>query len=169
MGNLEISHDILVVGSDFESCRQDVQRFFARSMLIHYDEVLFLEDESFNGTDKQFQNRIREGLQANREVLLKFLAELQEEGFMSLDDLQDMEKGYMSKILHIIAHLQDGFIGIDSRLYNLAEDSHRVSKDLQGKIDASPHSYWILRVTGRITSTAADPLDALRTFEGRGE
>ncbi len=169
MGNLEISHDILMAGPDFESCRQDVRRFFARSMLIRYDEVLVLEDESFNGTDKHFRNRIREGLQANREVLLKFLADLKEEGFISLDDLQDMEKGYLSKILHLIAHLQDGFIGIDSRFYNLAEDSHRVSGDLQGKIDATPHSYWILRVTGRITSAAADSLDALRTFEGRGE
>jgi len=136
-------------------------------MLIHYDEVLVREEESVNGTEKNFRVRLREGLQANREVLGKFLADLKDEGFSALDDLQAMEKGYLSKILHLIAHLQDGFIGIDSRFYNLAEDSHGVSKSLQQKIDAAPQKYWILKVTGRIASGAEDPLDALRTFEGR--
>jgi hypothetical protein len=169
MGKLEVSHDILIAGSDFESCRQSVIRFFARTMLIRYDEVLVKEKESVTGGGEEFWNRVREGLGANQEVLGKFLANLKEEGFLSLDDLQGLEKGYLSKILHIIAHLQDGFIGVDSRFYNLEEDSHGVSRDLQRKMQATPGRYWILRVTGRITSAAEDSLDALRTFEVRGK
>jgi len=169
MADLEISHDILITGSDFESCRQQVERFFKRTTLIRYDEVLVSENESLKGTDVNFPARIAAGLKANRKVLGEFLANLKEEGFSSLDDLQSLEKGYLSKILHTIAHLQDGFFGIDSRFYNLEEDSHGISRHLQQKITATPHGYWILRVRGRIASPGEDPFDAFRTFEGRGK
>lgn len=169
MKNLEISHDILIAGSGYELCRQQVRRFFDRTMLLRYDEVLVIENESINGTDKSFQARILEGLAANHMALGELLANLEEEGFASLDDLQGLEKGYLSKILHTIAHLLDGFIGIDSRFYNLEEDSHTISRNLQQKITLSPGNYWILRVKGRIASTSEDPLDALRTFEARGK
>jgi hypothetical protein len=168
MGTLEILHDILIAGPDFESCRRYVERFFARTMLVRYDEVACRESDSVNGVGEDFWATIAEGIKVNREILGKFLANLKEEGFETLDDLQGLEKGYLSKMLHLIAHLQDGFIGIDSRFYNLEEDSHGVSRDLQQKMQASPHKYWILRVTGRIASTEEDPFDALRTFEGRG-
>jgi hypothetical protein len=167
MENLEISHDILIAGSDFESCRQRVKHFFDRTMLLRYDEVLVGENGSINGTAKNFWARIREGLQANKKVLAELLANLKEEGFLSIDDLQSLKKGYLSKTLHTIAHLQDGFIGIDSRFYNFEEDSHGVSRDMQQKITATPHRYWILEVRGIIASAGEDPLDALRTFEGR--
>jgi hypothetical protein len=169
MGNLEISHDILIAGSEFGACRQRVIRFFDRTMLLRYDEVLIKENESIHGTAINFRARIQEGLKANQKVLREFLANLKEEGFLSLDDLQGLEKGYLSKILHTIAHLQDGFIGIDSRFYNLEEDSHGVSRDLQQKITATPHRYWILKARGRITVAGEDPLETLRTFEGRGK
>ena len=169
MGNLEISHDILLVGSDFESCSKRVRRFFDRTMLIRYDEVLVSESESINGAENEFRTRLQEGLAANHQVIGELLENLKDEGFVTLEDLQGMEKGYLSKILHTIAHLQDGFIGIDSRLYNLEEDSHGVSPDLQQKIAAVPNNYWILKVKGLIASTGEDPLDALRTFEWKGK
>ena len=169
MGTLEISHDILIAGSDFESCQQQVKRFFARTMLIHYDEVLISENEALSGTEKSFRARMAAGFSANQKVVGEFLENLKDEGYVALDDLLSLEKGYLSKTLHTIAHLQDGFIGIDSRFYNLVEDSHGVSRHLQQKIAATPASYWILKVTGRIASTGDDPLDALRTFEGRGK
>jgi hypothetical protein len=169
MGDLEISHDILIAGSDLKSCVQHVKRFFAATMLIRYDQVMISEKESLNGTAEKFRGRIEAGLRANQKVLGEFLENLKEEGFESLEDIRSLEKGYLSKILHTIAHLQDGFIGIDSRFYNLEEDSHGVSRHLQQKIAATPHNYWILRVTGRIASAGEDPFDALRTFEGRGK
>lgn len=168
MENLEISHDILIAGSDFESCRQRVSHFFAKTLLLRYDELLVMEDKSINGRDENFWPRIQEGLTANKEVLAEFLESLKQEGFASLDDIQGMEKGYLSKILHTIAHLQDGFIGIDSRFYNLDEDSHGVSRYLRQKINAMPENFWLLRIIGRIAGTGEDPLDVLRTFEGRG-
>jgi len=167
MGNLETLHDILLTGSDFDSCRQQAIRFFDRTMLIRYDEVIVMKEDSLNANHKKFWSRIEEGLSANKKTLGELLASLQEEGFVSIADLQGMEKGYLSKLLHTIAHLQDGFIGIDSHFYNLAEDSHGVSRNLRQKIAAAPETYWLIRVIGKIASASEDSLDALRTFEGR--
>jgi hypothetical protein len=167
MKHLEVVHDILITGSDFESCQQQVLRFFDRTMLIRYAEMIVLENESINGGAADFSARLSEGLAANQKILRDFIANMQQEGFTSLDDLQGLEKGYLSKLLHIIAHLVDGFIGIDSRFYNLVEDSHGVSRNLLQQITTAPENYWILRVKGKIASAEEDPLDALRTFEGR--
>jgi hypothetical protein len=167
MEHLEVLHDILIAGSDFKSCQKQMLRFFDRTMLIRYDEVEVLENESIHAGTEDFSNRMTEGLAANQKVLREFIVNMQQEGFSSLDDLHGLEKGYISKLLHIIAHLVDGFIGIDSRFYNLVEDSHGVSRNLWQQITTAPENYWILRVKGKIASVAEDPLDALRTFEGR--
>jgi hypothetical protein len=169
MGNLEISHDILLAGSNFESCSKRVNHFFDRTMLIRYDKVLVLENESISGAEKEFRARLQEGLAANHQVVGELLGNLKDEGFVTLEDIQDLEKGYLSKILHTIAHLQDGFIGIDSCFYNLEEDSHGISPDLQQQITAGPDNYWILKVKGLIASAGEDSLDALRTFEWKGK
>ena len=168
MENLEIVHDILLAGSGFASCQQHVERFFARTMLLRYDRVLVPEEEAVNGANSRFRVRLEQGLAANRGVLAELLEQLKEEGFTTLDDLQGLEKGYLTKVLHTLAHLQDGFIGIDSRFYNLEKDSHGISRELLRKIAAAPGQFWILRVKGFITVSGEDPLDALRTFEGRG-
>jgi len=170
MENLEISHDILLAGADFESCRKRVARFFDRTMLIRYDEVLVLENESICGTGKEFSTRLQEGLEANHQAIGELLENLKDEGFTTLEDLQGVEKGYVSKIFHTIAHLLDGFIGIDSRFYNLVEDSHDISRDLQQNILAAPQNYWIIKVKGRIASAKSeDPFHVLRTFEWKGK
>lgn len=169
MENLEISHDILLAGSDFEACRKRVMGFFDRTMLIRYDEVLVLEEDSISGAGKEFSKRLQEGLAANQQVMGELLKNLKDEGFATLEDLQGLEKGYVSKIFHTIAHLLDGFIGIDSRFYNLEEDSHTISRDLQQKILAAPQNYRILRVKGRIASASEDPFHVLRTFEPKGK
>jgi hypothetical protein len=170
MENLEISHDILLAGADLDSCCKRVARFFDRTMLIRYDEVTTSEDESINGTGKEFQARLQEGLDANHRAIGELLENLKDEGFAKLEDLQGVEKGYVSKIFHTIAHLLDGFIGIDSRFYNLIEDSHDISRDLQQNILAAPQNYWIIKVKGRIASARReDPFQLLRTFEWKGK
>lgn len=169
MKDLEISHAILVAGADFQSCRLRVERFFARTLLVRYDEVEMLENEAINAKDPDFAARLNAGLVANKQVLGELLENLKDEGFNSVDDLWHMEKGYLTKILHMIAHMTDGFIGIDSRFYNLEEDSHGVSRGLYQKIAAKPEDYWLFRVKGRIAKAGEDPLDILRTFEGRAE
>ena len=169
MGDLEISHDMLLAGSDLESCRKRVQRFFDRTMLLRYDEVLIPEDEALNGTDEKFLSRLGEGLAANHQVMRELLDNLRDEGFATLEDIRNLKKGYISKIFHTVAHLLDGFIGIDSRFYNLEEDSHTISRELHRRILAAPDNFWILRVKGRIASAPEDPFDALRTFEWKGQ
>ena len=168
MADLDIEHDILLAGLTFASCRQQVERFFARTDLLRYERVLVPEEEAVNGTDSRFRDRLTAGLAANRLVLAELLENLKEEGFATLDDIGELEKGYLSKVLHTVAHLQDGFIGIDSRFYNLEEDSHGISRDLQRQVAAEPGRYWILRVKGSIGSSGEDPLDSLRTFERKG-
>jgi hypothetical protein len=169
MGNLEISHDILLAGSDFESCRNRAERFFDRTMLIRYDEVLASENESINAGGEEFWPRLQEGLAANQKALGELLKNLKDEGFETLEDIQGVKKGYASKIFHTIAHLLDGFIGIDSCFYNLEEDSHDISPELQQKIEAAPQKYWIIRVKGAIASAGDDPFHVLRTFEWKGK
>jgi len=167
MGKLEIAHSILIKGPDFETCSQQVRGFFDKTTLLRYDEVLIMENETQSGSGENFWAGIEDGLASNRKVLEELLENLKTEGFLTLDDLRNLERGYLSKVLHIIAHLQDGFIGIDSRFYNLEEDSHGVSMALRQKIQATPENYWLISVKGKIAATSEDPLDALRTFEGR--
>ena len=163
--DLEVPIDVLVAGEDFASCHHRVSRFFDRTMLIRFDEVRVDEKESINAADQAFWARLDEGVSANRKVVDELVASLQEEGVATLEDLQKQEQGYLTKILHTIAHLLDGFIGIDSRFYSLEEDSHSVSKALRNSINENPQQYWLLRVMGKIISESQDPLDALRTFE----
>jgi hypothetical protein len=168
MENLEISHDILLAGSDFESCRKRVIRFFERTTLIRYDEVSVLGDQSLNGSSNEFRARLEAGLAANKKALEELVENLRDEGFTSLEDIQGLQRGYISKIFHTIAHLLDGFIGIDSCFYNFEEDSHGISRALQQKILMIPEQYWIIRVKGSIASAGEDPFHALRTFEWKG-
>jgi len=163
--DLEVPIDVLVAGEDFASCHHRVSRFFDRTMLIRFDEVRVDEKESINAADQAFWARLDEGVSANRKVISELVASLQEEGVVTFGDLQKLEQGYLTKILHTIAHLLDGFIGIDSRFYSLEEDSHSVSKVLRKSNNENPQQYWLLRVMGKIISESQDPLDALRTFE----
>ena len=163
--DLEVSLDILVAGEDFASCRHKVSRFFDRTMLIRFDEVRVDEKESMNAADQAFWLRLDEGVSANRKIVGELVASMQEEGVATFEDLQKLEQGYLTKILHTIAHLLDGFIGIDSRFYSLEEDSHAISKALRRQIAAEPQQFWIVRVVGKIGTVSQDPLDALRTFE----
>ena len=148
MGDLEILHDVLLACTDFESSHQRVKRFFDRTTLIRYDKVFVLEDGSINGTEDKFRQRLAEGLDANYQVLKGLLENMKDEGFANLNDFQGLEKGNISKVFHTVAHLLDSFIGIDSRFYNLEEDSHTISHGLHRKILAEPHNYWIIRVKG---------------------
>ena len=163
--DLEISLDVLVAGEDFASCHHRVNRFFERTMLIRFDEVRIDENVSINAAEQVFWQRLEEGISANRKTVSELAANLQQEGYSSLEELQNLEKGYLTKILHTIVHLLDGFIGIDSRFYSLEEDSHTISSELRRQIAADPQQFWILRVVGKIGTDSQDPLDALRTFE----
>ncbi|MCK5228376.1 MAG: hypothetical protein KAK02_09225 [Desulfobulbaceae bacterium] len=150
--SFEAVHNILVAGPDFESCRNHVLQFFEKTQLLQYDNVTIDPDRSLQGTDPGFWLRIEEGLAAIQDLVKAQLEELKEAGCTSLDDLLHLEYGYPSKVLHIMTHLLDGFIGIDSVFYNLIEDSHDLSDTLQKKILQDLSLYWLLHVRGSAAS-----------------
>jgi hypothetical protein len=61
-----------------------------------------------------------------------------------IEDLLALKPGYPSKVLHILTHMLDGFIGIDSAFYNLVEDSHWLSEPLRTTILRNPEGYWLV-------------------------
>ena len=163
---LEVRHDVLAVGPDFSRSRDYTLRFFAKTPLVRYDVVTVDEAASCPATHPDFWPRVEEGVRQNQEVLAALLAELKESGLRRLDDLLVLGKGYQSKLVHTVAHLVDGFFGIDTVFYNLADDSHGVSPQLAREVRENPHDYWLLRVNAELKAKERETLIAsLRRFE----
>lgn len=146
------THWVLSTADDLASAREAVLSFFSKSILLSYDAVLVIEQESYDAADDAFWRLCEEGVAANRLILDAFMTELRATGCQTLDDLASLPTGYPSKVLHLIAHLQDGFIGIDSVFYNLVEDSHWISHRLGAAIRQTPGRYWLLKVDAEFSS-----------------
>lgn len=163
---LAISHDVLVVGPDFARSRDYALRFFAKTPLVRYDAVLVDEAASCAASHPDFWPRVEEGIRRNQAVLRDLVGELKESGIRGLDDLMAVAKGYQSKLIHTVAHLVDGFFGIDTVFYNLAEDSHGVSPALSQEIRETPDDYWLLRITAELqVRERGMRMASLRRFE----
>ena len=166
--DLQASHEILVIGADLETCRQKTLRFFAKNILVRYDSVTIVEAESVNGAHPRFWERVEAGEAANRMALANMLADLKAEGFQQLDDIMQLRQGYQSKVFHTIAHLLDGFFGIDTSLYNLEDDSHWLSAERRQQIEAAPHTCWLIKVAAASRGgTVPDRLQLLRSINGQ--
>lgn len=146
------THWLLCAGDNFATARNSVLTFFSKSILLFYDDVTAVEHASCSAEDERFWKELEDGIAENRLVLRGFLDDLQAEGCRQIDDLTALPLGYPSKMLHIIAHLLDGFIGIDSVFYNLLEDSHWLSDGLRGTIRKTPTRYWLIRVEASFMS-----------------
>lgn len=163
---LEITHEVLVVGPDFPKSRDYALRFFAKTPLVRYDTVTVDEAASCPATHPDFWPRVEAGVRQNQEVLRDLIAELKESGLRGLDDLLTLSKGYQSKLVHTVAHLVDGFFGIDTVFYNLAEDSHGLSPQFRPEILGNPDDYWLLRIHAELRVKERGSLVAsLRRFE----
>jgi hypothetical protein len=149
------THWMLSAGADFTTARDNVQNFFKKSILLSYDTVGALEHDSCSAEDERFWPELEKGLAGNHLVLREFLNELQAAGCREIDDLATLPLGYPSKVLHLIAHLLDGFIGIDSVFYNLVEDSHWLSAGLRETIRQTPSKYWLIRAETSFRSAEA--------------
>lgn len=143
---LIVTHDFLVSGPDAESCKKRILRFFDKTLLVRYDNIHFEKRKPLSAEKLLFWTRVNEGIAANRRVIQELVGELKESGFETADDLPMLPQGYQSKTLHTITHILDGFIGIDSRFYNLEEDSHWLSEPLREKIEANPAAFWLITV-----------------------
>jgi len=139
-------HKVLVAGNSFDNCCDQVHRFFDLTSLVMYDCVQVIGEFCRSGLDADFFEAVAAAEQKNREMLDTLIEDLQQTGARTIHDLRRLEHGYPSKVLHIIAHLLDGFVGIDSYFYNLPADSHWLGADERGAIRENPGSYWLIHI-----------------------
>ncbi len=136
-------HIILVEGETSETCKSYVLNFFEQTSLVRYDRIS-IDDTVLSPSDPEFTTELENGLKKNRNTLIRFIDELGTSGFRNKCDLIDLNQGYQSKILHIIAHFLDGFIGIDSVFYNLIDDSHWLTDETRDRIEQQPDRFRLL-------------------------
>lgn len=144
-------HFFLIEAQGLDEAIEKVKSFLDKYELVRYDNYFIEEPHSFSARDKIFWDTLEIALSKNYEVLRNYISELKREG--SIRDLEEMEKipqGYLSKIFHIIAHLVDGFFGIDSYFYNLVEDSHWISSPLKKRVAKNPEKYFLIKVVASL-------------------
>lgn len=164
--NFNATHSLLVREGDEEACRKRALNFFAKNFLVKYDSVNIAEDRSFRADHRNFWEVINAGINDNRKILAKLVSDLQESGFEKITDLTLMPQGYQSKTLHTITHLLDGFFGIDTSFYNLEEESHWISEQLDAVIREQPCDFQVLTMEcSSKVGTGADLLARIRKFE----
>lgn len=139
-------HKVLVKGDTFAGCCQQVRRYFDLTSLVMYDCVEVVDPQSSSALDCDFLTNIRAAEQKNRATVAALIAELEQTGVDRITDLQHLAHGYPSKLLHVLSHLLDGFIGIDSYFYNLIDDSHWLGAATSAAIDAAPEKFWLIHI-----------------------
>lgn len=153
-----ISHYFLVRAENSYDACEHVEQYLDKNQLITYADLVIKDEEVLQGRSREFWPTVEKGLERNRQFALKMLDYLKEEGVRSLDDLITLQQGYTTKILHTLTHLLDGFIGVDTSLYNLLEDSHQISDMLRADIKSSPDVYWVIPVrTGQVKQSVLHP------------
>lgn len=120
IGKTKYRHDIFVSGSDFDACKKKVLHFFEKYQLVRYSHINILEEDSVPSSSPVFWGRLGKAILKNHQIVHDLIKELQGEGIITLDDLQELPQGYKSKMLHTVTHFLDGFFGIDTYFYNLA-------------------------------------------------
>ena len=162
---LEVTHKILTMEPDLEKGAAHVLRFLDRTTLVHYDAVRVVTEQCCSGTDPRFWPCLEQGLADNHRVLTQLIGELRAAGTKEFNDLPAMPQGFQSKIFHTMAHLLDGFFGIDSQFYSLPEDSHWLGESLRKQIEASPEEFWLVTVVATLESLEHHAIAGLRSFE----
>lgn len=141
-------HNVLVTADTFDNACTQVEEFFASTMLVRYDKIDIDRQLCYSAEDDNFDHILQNNIETNRKTLQKFINEFEKTGITAIAELHTVECGYPSKLLHIITHFLDGFIGIDSKFYNLHEDSHWVSETILQEITEKASSYWLIHING---------------------
>jgi len=141
-------HSILVTGDRYEDCSAQIHSFFEKTSLVQYDRISIDDGGVINGDSSCFSEKLKNGMDQNETVLNSLIEELGSTGFDKRSDLPSLEQGYPSKVLHMIAHFLDGFIGIDTVFYNLIDDSHWITPATQKLIDEKPEKFWLVPLDG---------------------
>ena len=144
-----IAHHLMLASGETQAgCRKQVEDYFARTELVRYEKVIIDDKATLSGSHSEFSRTLDDAIARNRRVLAGLIKDLEAIGVRSVSDLVHLEQGYPSKVLHIAAHLLDGFIGTDSVFYNLVDDSHWLPEQTRHAILASPDNYWLIPVDG---------------------
>lgn len=146
---LTVRHAFMVTGPDLDTCAQHVRFFLETTQLVRYDLVEIDPEHSIRGTEPRFQQELDLVLAENQAILAELLGELRQEGCRQLDDLLTLPQGFQSKLLHTVSHLLDGFFGIDSRFFDLDEDSHRLTAKRRQQIKETPDQCWLIGITAK--------------------
>ncbi len=146
---LTVRHTFMVTGPGLDTCSQHVRFFLDTTQLVRYDSVEIDPEHSICGTEPRFQQELDLVLAENQAILTELLGELRQEGCRQLDDLITLPQGSQSKLLHTVSHLLDGFFGIDSRFFDLDEDSHRLTAKRRQQIKDTPAQCWLIGITAR--------------------
>lgn len=139
-------HKLLATGESFAQCRSQVLHFFEKTTLVRYDSIEVREGESFSGLDADFTRQANLAISHNRQMLQYLISDLVKAGFTDINKIDTLPQGYESKTLHIISHILDGFIGIDSYFYNLIDDSHWILSQTNEDLTQHPEKYWLIHV-----------------------
>ncbi len=144
-------HVILVSAETAGNAKTRIRQFFDRTSLVRYDRIDFV-GMPLSAQDNAFTLMLKQGLDENHRILDRFIEELGNTGLSPQCDLAEIPQGYQSKILHIIAHFLDGFIGVDSAFYNLIDDSHWLTDETAHAVTESPERYWLCSLDGYSTT-----------------
>ena len=139
-------HKVLVAGESFPNCCDQVHRFFNLTSLVIYDCIQVIDEKCVNGLDAGFFAAVTVAEDKNHTTVNTLIEELQQTGATTISDLRHLKHGYPSKVLHVISHLLDGFIGIDSHFYNLPADSHWLTEEDSAAITNDPAGYWLIHI-----------------------
>ncbi len=142
------SHTILVSAKNYKNACSQVQDFFDHTLLVRYDKITICRSKSYSGKNRKFTVELSQSIAANRKTLNRFIDEFAKTGFQQIEDFKEVECGYPSKLLHIITHFIDGFIGIDTTFYNLIDDSHWLPDHTRESIKKKPDHFWLIRLDG---------------------
>lgn len=150
----KISHLFLVEAESPEEGTEQVEHYLKGNPLITYSDLVIRPDEIIGSKEGRFGPMLEKGIAKNMDFALSLIETLKSEGVETLDGLVHMEEGYLTKLLHTLTHLLDGFIGVDSVFYNLVEDSHRISRTLKMSVDTEREKYWLIPVrTGMLEAS----------------
>lgn len=150
----KISHFFLVEADTSINGMNQVRRYLEGNQLITYTDLVIRDDEVVQGDDARFWPSLEQGVAKNMEFARSMVNVLREEGVTTVHDLLRIREGYLTKVLHTLTHILDGFIGVDTVFYNLIEDSHRVSGTLKQAIERNSTGYWLIAVrTGMLEAS----------------
>ncbi|MBU1137518.1 MAG: hypothetical protein KKA76_00930 [Proteobacteria bacterium] len=141
----------LVQAQSRQEAVQQVLHFLQTTELISYGLLNIDETGIMAGDSDVFWGNLWQGVGKNKAFSQQVLEELQRNGVREASDLLTVPLGYPSKLLHILAHMIDGFVGVDSAFYNLVEDSHWLGKKIETAICENPKQFWLIPVeTGEV-------------------